>query len=325
MEMIIDNGKQESGGLTFSDKENRCQQLFQRTADSFGGIWHLCTPGVGQPVIFRDKEDYIYMMTLIAICSYELPEIQIITFEVMSNHLHMLLCGRRDVIMTFFGILYKKLRIYLAKRNDVVNLKRFECASLISVESLESMRNQIVYINRNNYVVDPDQTPFSYPYGANSFYFSPLIKRCSEGIFGNLLVHDRRKLLHSREIGYPESWILCDGYISPVNYVRLDIGEGMFRDARHYFHKISRDIESYKDIAAQLGESIYYTDDELLAVLYRICKQNYKVIGPSLLPFKAKQELARTLHFDYNADNAKIARLLNLDRRIVDEIFPLRR
>ena len=227
--------------------------------------------------------------------------------------------------MDFFDMLYKKLRFNLKKEGNTVSLRHFGNAKLIPVESLESVRNQIVYINRNNYVVDPNQTPFSYPFGANSFYFSPVAKRYSNGSFGELFIHDRRKLVRSKEIDYPEAWILYDGYISPVNYVRLDIGEGLFRDARHYFHKISRDIESYKEIAAQLGDSIYYTDDELIAVVYRICNQDYNGNKPALLSTKAKQELARTLHFDYNADNEKIARLLKLDKNIVDEQFPFRK
>ena len=36
-------------------------------------------------------------------------------------------------------------------------------------------------------------------------------------------------------------------------------------------------------------------------------------------------ELARRLHFDYNADNKKIARLLKLNLYVLDEMFPLRK
>ena len=323
--MVYDDMKQSAGGTSFGNKEKRCNQVFQWAIDNFGGIWHLCTPGEGQPVIFTDKEDYTYMMILIAICSYVYPSIHIVTFEIMSNHLHILICGKKEDILSFFDNLKKKLRFYLAKRGADVNLKHFGCVKLIPVESLESIRNQIVYINRNNYVVDPNQTPFSYPFGANSYYFSPAIKRSFDGTFGELPKHDRRKLVHSKDIYYPDTWLLYDGYISPSSYVRFDIGEGVFRDARHYFHKISRDIESYKDIALQLGESVYYTDDELIAVVYRICRQNYDCENPALLPSKSRLELARTLHFNYNADNGKIARLLKLDKWIIDEQFPLRR
>jgi REP element-mobilizing transposase RayT len=323
--MIYNNGTQTTKCPSFGDKENRCNQLFQWILDNYDGIWHLCTPGDGQAVIFKDKVDYSYMMTLIAICSYEFKNLQIITFEVMSNHLHILMCGSRDEVLAFHDMLKRKLRMYFTKLGNPVDLNRFGCANVIPADSLDSFRNQIVYINRNNYVVDPDHTPFSYPFGANSYYFSPFAYLRTNGTFGDLFIENRRKLVHSRNIDYPDSWLLFDGYISPLNYVRFDIGEGIFRDARHYFHKISRDIESYKEVAALLGESVYYTDDEISTIIFRICKQNYNCEKPALLPSNAKLELARTLHFDYNADNKKIARFLKIDKAIVDEHFPFRR
>lgn len=323
--LFANDGNQSPGSLSFSDKEKRCNQVFQWICDNYEGIWHLCTPGEGQPVIFKKRDDYAYMMTLIAICSHAFENLKIITFEIMSNHLHILMCGTRDEVIAFHDMLKRKLRNYFLKQSSPVDLSSFAYAKLIPADSLESFRNQIAYINRNNYVVDPDHTPFSYPFGANSYYFSPIAKRYSEGLFKDLYIKDRRKVVHSRYIDYPDTWIMQYGYISPVNYVMFDIGEGIFRDARHYFQKISRDIESWNEIASQLGDSIYYTDDELSAVIFRLCKQVYKCDNPVLLPKNAKFELARTLHFDYNADNKKIARQLKLDKGTVDELFPFRK
>ena len=325
MGRLNDSGMQSPEHMSFGDRENRCLRIFQWVLGHCEGIWHLCTPGEGQPTIFSEKGDYAYMMTLIALCSYELGSVKIITFEVMGNHLHVHMSGSHDDVLAFHDMLVRRLRAHFSKQGRPVDLSRFGCPTVIPVNSLESLRNQIVYINRNNFVVDPDQTPFSYPYGANSYYFSPAAKRCSDGTFGGMLIHDRRKLVHSRNIDYPDSWIMYDGYVSPVSYVRLDIGEGVFRDARHYFHKISRDIESYREIADQLGDSVYYTDDELNTVIYRTCRQSYNCNAPSLLPSSAKLELAKTLHYDYNADNKKIARLLKLEKGLVDELFPLQR
>jgi hypothetical protein len=120
-------------------------------------------------------------------------------------------------------------------------------------------------------------------------------------------------------------YVIVDDYFSPVNYCRLDIGEGLYRDARHYFNKLAKNVESYKDIAETLGETIYYTDDELSDVLYRICRDRFGGQRPALLARDEKLELVRTLHYDYNADNAKIVRLIGLSKTVVDELFPLRK
>lgn len=306
---------------SFNDKENRCKRVFQQAVNQYGGFWHLCTPGDGQALVFRKQADYVFMMTAVAMCAYAFPDVRVITFEIMGNHIHLMLCGLPERILAFFERLKKKLKRYLAQSGDVVDLSRFECKNLIAADSLESLRNQIVYINRNNFLVDPDNTPFSYPYGANGYFFMPGSTTRSDGVFSDLTIWERRTFVHSRNTDYPGEWLTIDGYFSPANYLALDIGEGVFRDARHYFHKVSRDIESYGEIAALLGDAVYYTDDELNAVIYRICRSQYGTDGPLLLPARAKLDLSRTLHFDYNADNAKIARLLKLPRSVLDQQF----
>ena len=195
------------------------------------------------------------MMTLVAICAHAFPNIQIITFEIMSNHIHIILCGDESEVLAFFVMLKQRLKRYFSERKQIIDLSRFECTRPLPILTLDSLRNQIAYVNRNNYIVDPDQTPCSYPYGANRYYFTPMAKGLSNGRFGDLPILAKRAFVHSRHIDYPDSWLLLDGYVSPVSYVRFDIGEGVFRDARHYFHKVSRDIESYKEVAEMLGRS----------------------------------------------------------------------
>jgi len=80
-----------------------------------------------------------------------------------------------------------------------------------------------------------------------------------------------------------------------------------------------------QEVAEALGESVYYTDEELNAVLYKISKESYNGQRATLLPQNEKLELARTLHYDYNADNEKIARLLKLTPSLVDSMFPTRK
>ena len=44
-----------------------------------------------------------------------------------------------------------------------------------------------------------------------------------------------------------------------------------------------------------------------------------------MLPHSDKIMLAKKLHFEYNADNGKIARLLKLQIDFVDSLFPLKK
>ena len=307
---------------SFFEKEDRCRRVFEWTVRKYGGIWHLCTPGEKQSLIFKSPEYYVYAMTLVAMCAHDCPNVQIITFEIMSNHVHFVLCGSESAVMAFFDLFKKRLRRYLNEKGDRTDLTHFTCEKPISIETLESLRNQICYTNRNNFVVDPAHTPFSYPYGANGCYFLPRVRKLKDRLFREMTLREKRNMIHAREPNYPEDYIITDGYFSPANYCRFDIGEAVFRDARHYFNHLAKSIESYREIAAMIGESIYYTDDELFDVVRRICKEKYAGQRPTLLGKDEKMELARRLHFEYNADNAKIARMLNIAPSILDQLFP---
>ncbi len=110
-------------------------------------------------------------------------------------------------------------------------------------------------------------------------------------------------------------------YFSPASFCDIALGESLFRDARHYFHKISRDVESYREVAALVGDSIYYTDDELVSLVYGICMKEYGNAKPTLLTIAEKQKLARRLHFDYNASNEQIGRILKIHLSVLESMF----
>lgn len=310
-------------GHSFQEKEGKCKLLFERALRQFGPFFHLHTPDK-HPIIFHKPESYQAAMTIVAMCAHDSPDVKIITFELMSNHVHFVLCGKEEACRRFFALFKKRWKMYLIYRKTVIDLSGFT-EKTVPIQTLESLRNQIAYTNRNNFVVDPSHTPFSYPYGAGNCYFLPINKNRMDAPFGSLTIREKRTLLHSHQIDYPADYAIIDGYISPASCCAISFGEQIFRDARHYFFKVSRDIESDKEVAKTLGEAVYYTDDELNAVLYKKCKDDYDGQRATLLPQNDKQDLARMLHFDYNADNEKIARLLKLPPSLVDAMFPTRK
>ena len=116
--------------------------------------------------------------------------------------------------------------------------------------------------------------------------------------------------------------MVLDGYVSPISFCDIDTGESLFRNARQYFIRISKSVESYKDIADVIGESIYYTDDDLFMVAKQISSAQYNEPRLPLLPYDSKIKIAKTLHFNYNASNKQIQRLLSLDAVVVSSLFP---
>lgn len=104
--------------------------------------------------------------------------------------------------------------------------------------------------------------------------------------------------------------------------VKIRAGEQLFRDARHYFSKISRNVEAFSGIARSIGESLFYTDDDLYSLVVAFCQKNYGLKSPKLINADAKITLAKKLHFEYNSSNKQICRILGMDINAVSAIFP---
>lgn len=161
--------------ISYYESERMCEATFL----SGGCWWHLYTPGNLTSLLFADDDDYRFAMNLTARCIAEFPALKVVAFEIMSNHLHIVLCGDKNIINEFFTLYRKRLKRYLSKKVQGRLSNQFQM-SLKPINDLKALREAIVYVNRNGYVVNPSHTPFSYPWGTGRYYFNdvPITKDC---------------------------------------------------------------------------------------------------------------------------------------------------
>lgn len=179
-------------------------------------------------------------MSILAICARMIPEVRIITFQLMTNHLHQTLAGTLGDCMRLFSLFKKYLSKYLKARDFTVGLA-FGDITPRSLESLQDLRNVITYNNRNGYVVSPNETPFTYPWGANAYYFNYAAKARYRECGQALNRESRRRLLHAHDADTLRRPIITvDGYACPMDFCDIALGENLFRCASHYFREVSR-------------------------------------------------------------------------------------
>lgn len=292
---------------SFGERERQCEELFL----SRGPFFHLCTPGDDTLILFESEEDFCFSMNLIALVAQLTPGVRIITFEVMGSHIHIVAEGDASSLKDGFGQIRKRLYRYYHSTGRVRNLDDFQ-ANIIPIGDLAFLRNSVAYVNRNGYLVHPEHTPFSYPWGANRFYFNPDAKRRNDRYYRDLTYDEKRHLFRSNSIEYPERHALVDGYISPASFCDLELGEGLFRNARHYFSLVSRSVEGYQDIAKLLGDQFFCTDDELFTIVRQISKDKYGSSRLDTLPPECKKALAKTMYYEYKASVQQIHRMLRV-------------
>lgn len=300
----------------FNHQDDVCEMLL----GELGSCWHLWTPE-NHPIIFTDSSLFKSGMSLFAFAWQSFPDIRILSFVLMSNHIHVCCCGEESRVRAFFAQ-YKK---YLLKhfrfmeRND--SLSGFEC-HLRRLDSLRDVRNVIVYDNRNPIVVNPAYTPFSYPWGAGSAYFNHEAKLRYAQCSRKITTREARAITHSREADTGTRLRILDDYVSPLSFCSIKIGESLFRSARDYFHLLGRNMESDRKIAMEIGERAYYDDQDLYDAVMHVCRKQYGKPNASLLSVEEKLDLARHMKYQYNASNKQIQRILKLQSGVVESIFP---
>lgn len=300
----------------FARLENLCQFRFEEAGDCF----HVCSRE-NHPVLFRTEDDFKTAMNVVAFASLMCSDLKIYTFEIMDNHLHFAMSGQRSRIEMFLHILVAKLasRPELATSSGDIKGLSFD---IYQIDSVGNLRNVIAYVNRNGPVINPDESVFTYKWGANRYFFNPeallRFKDCGK----ITTFRERRLLFRSDDFSCEKPIIVLDGYVSPLCYCSISEAQNFFPSNRHYFYSVSRNIEASLSVAKIIGERIFYSDTDLFAHITSKCSKEYNCSTISSLSKESKIELARELHFNYNAGNKQICRLLKLDMTVVSALFP---
>ena len=299
----------------FSKKEGKCLLCF----DGSRPFYHLWTPENFE-IIFRNDAEFRIGMGIIAVVAKCFPNIRVITFELMTNHLHIMAAGDKSELTKMFEQIKKYLVRMAGDSGRTIDWTAFK-PGIRLLNDLADARNVLIYDNRNGFLVHDNYTPFSYPWGSNSCYFNPDAKKRFREASVPSTIRERRSITHSHISDEIRDLKLLDGCFSPFSYCDIETGEGLFRDAVHYFYLLGKNIESNKEIAKEIGESVAYTEDELYAAVCTKCRNEYGTANPAQIPADAKIAMAKVMRYEYNATQKQIQRMLRLDQGILQSIF----
>ena len=309
--------KKDFSALSFSEKERGCERIF---IDN-GPYWHLYTDGTKMQNIFCNEEDFKIGMWCLAAALFPCESVRVITFELMGNHIHLILAGQKEDCILVFEIFTSRVKQVFAKARRAIDWSKFKM-DILPIEDIQALRNEIIYVNRNAFVANPAYTPDSYPWGGGCAYFCPWLKQLKTTSLENMKVNTQRALLHTRDV-VPFSKLLEIGGVPFIpSFCDIKLGESMFRDARSYFNSLTRNAEAFSQIASRLKDTIFLTDEELYSVICVHINKEYSVKTPLQLSAQQKIDTARHMHFNYNATNQQLRRMLRLDLSILEELFP---
>lgn len=294
----------------FSELE--CENIFRQ----IGPVYNANTPE-NHPVVFTSEQDYLSAMSILAVCARMYPDTRIFAFQLMSNHIHMVIGGDEEMIHEFFDYFVSRLDKYFEGKIDFGEFK----LKLFRINNLSYFRNAIVYNNRNGFVVNNNVTPFSYPWGSSGYFFLPMARRYSALSGKAIGITQLRSLMHTRNCDSLKDLKLVDGHVSPFEFCDIDTSESVFRDAKQYFYLISRNVEAYAEVAKSLGESLFFNDNDLYQAAVKLSQDHFGTNNLNTLTVTQKMETARRLHYDYNASDKQLQRILKIDADVLKAMF----
>ena len=301
---------------TYAERERACEAAF----DANGPFWHVYTDGTVMADIFNSEEELNEGMIALAVCAMLFKSAELVTFELMNNHVHLIMKGAGEDCLKFFEMFKRRLKRWSQRIGKPVDWSKFN-AEILEIETLRALRNEIIYANRNAYVANHNYHPFNYPWGGGIAYFNPVIDLLPVMSVVEMGPRRMRDLTHYRYVEDIKGLLFINDVPFIPSFCRVDVGMSMFQDARSYFYGLSRNAEAQSQIAKRMKDSVCLTNDEMFSVAAQCAEERFASKLRMLTP-PQKIELARKLHYDYNASNGQLRRVLNLELAVLDEMFP---
>ena len=276
-------------------------------------IYLLSSDHLEDGLWFRDEEDFKVAMNYVAIQAALHPEVVILAFILMSNHVHFLLRGRREDVLTFITEFKQRYALYYFKKYGVREFLRRNGldVKLIPADEDEAVERTVAYVQMNCVAANICAHPSQYPWGTGDTFFrasKPAGKRldaCS--------ARQRERLLRSRCDKIPGEWLLTDdGYIHPGEYVAVKGVEALFRSPKRMNFFLRNSSKARKRLESAEEHLPAFRDQIILAAVPELCRSLFFKESFHELQTGEQVEIVRQIRFRFSADANQIARVCGI-------------
>ena len=301
-----------------SRTELQCQEAFL----AHGPYYQVATSHTVTESLFRTQE---MVRTVITLSGYYARKmnVRVLGYEVMLTHMHHIYAATREQALAHTNAVLEHYLRCDFTTGMKVSLRELE-PKAFEITYIKQFRNEMAYVVRNRFVVDPEANLFGDRNGSGFLYFNEMLELFppSKPLSGYGVVA-KRKLLHIRNGEDIPGLTVLDGMIDPRSFVDYKLVELMFPNARKFVMWVMKNLEAQVELSLSRGESPMLNDDEILNRVFKKCRERFGKSGPSQLDLEQRRILAVEVRREYYATNAQLCRCLSLTPDIVDRLFPL--
>ena len=286
-----------------------------------GPVFHLYTKPLENRVLYENDQERTRALNYLAIASMR-SGARLLAYSLMSNHFHFVFAGQEAQLDAFFGDFKQLLGAYYRSHGRGGWLTGME-AGKTAILNVGQFRTTLAYVIRNAFVVNVNVNVFADPWSSGYLYFNPFLRK--DGVSAaSLSVRERRKFTCSRPLpGVNEDIHVLEGMAQPWSFVDYKLVMSFYDHARQYVYSVLKNVEAQTEVAISCGECPQFTGEDLLPLVYKLCREQWQAESPRALDKKGKQQLAILLKNKYFASNGQIARVTRMTVPEVNELFPM--
>ena len=273
--------------------------------------WLITTAHLEEGLWFHEEADFKVAMNYVAIQAHY-GKVAVLAFILMSNHLHFVLCGRREDVEKFVNEIKRRYSLYMRRKYGIKEFLRRNDVDFKQIPyEYEALERAIAYVQMNCVAANICMHPTQYAWGTGSVFFNPA-KPAGRAV-GDISLRALKRLLHSDCETLPADWRISeDGYVLPQSYVDIKEVENCYRSPSRMHYFLMSSSKARKRIESDNEHLPAFRDQTVLASLPDLCQslfgqRSYKELTP-----EKQTEFIRQIRFRFSANVNQIARVCGI-------------
>lgn len=289
------------------------------------GYFHLCSPGEEGHNFIKDEKDFFAAFNIVGVCAAEFSEeVVVAAFSVEDSHPHFLLYGTRTGCEQF-ARRYEKIytRHIISTRGDSDGVA-------LNIEVIPVTDNDYLMSVGAYTIIQPTKDgkgvmPYDYLYGTGSMYFRsrshiPIWQISESGEvlkpvrIGHLGKKQRDRILFCKCCSVPDDWLVCQGFLLPSNYVRVDLFEAIYRTHNCFRAFCSMTNKQLQEMLAKIAgyRGITMEDFEAKMLCEKHCRELFGTGDTRKINSHQRLALAQRLRREYHLSFRQLSTLVRL-------------
>ena len=255
---------------------------------------------------FRDDDDYKAGMNGVAVMSSQM-EMDILSFILMSNHVHLVLCASRENALEFINGLKRYHSAFLQRK---YGLKEYLRRNDIDVQKVrredESLERAIAYVQMNSVAANICLHSTGYPWGTGNCFFKETAPHGRR--LGTMSGRAQKRLVRSNKT-LSQDLLVSDGYVLPESYVQVQFVEAVFRTPARLNYFLVNSSKAKRRLESESSDSPAFRDQSILSALPDLCLTLFRKNSFQDLNWNQQAEIAKQIKKRFGSDIHQIVRL----------------